>query len=190
MNTLPARGSFGVLLNGGVVSPGWRARQISTRVTPTLSRAQPVTAMEPDNTVESPAGVSTTPKGGAIVVGGMTDSDTSIGSGVFDAPLTVNVMAPVTSPVSGRLASNLAATLKAAGPEPEPGVTVSQGRLDVAVQENEPSPDCVRRTTWAVVVATSAVPVRMAARTTVDLSIAVDGMATSTTTGRDSVRFP
>ena len=63
MNTLPLRGSAGVLANGGVVSPGCRSRHSSTRLTPMSSSVHPVTAIDPCNPVAPPAGVSNTPNG-------------------------------------------------------------------------------------------------------------------------------
>src|SRR2546423_13299070 len=96
MNTLPLRGSDGVLENGAVVSPGCRSRQSSTRVTPMLSSVHPVTATEPDSTVASPLGVSKLPNGGdAGAVDETVVSVTLIGPTVLVAPVNVRLMRPV-----------------------------------------------------------------------------------------------
>src|SRR5438132_13419090 len=96
MNTLPVRGSDGVLAKGGVVSPGCRSRQSSTRFTPMLSSVHPVTATDPDSTVESPTGVSKLPNGGeAGAVDGTVVSVTLIGPTVVPAPVNVTLMRPV-----------------------------------------------------------------------------------------------
>src|SRR5687768_7797451 len=96
MNTLPLRGSDGVLLKGGVGSPACRSRQISTRCTPTLSSVQPVTAIEPASTVASPAGVSKLPNGtDAVAVLETAVSVTVIGPAVLPDPLKANAIVPV-----------------------------------------------------------------------------------------------
>src|SRR6186997_3346720 len=96
MNTLPLRGSGGVLAKGVVVSPGCRSRHSSTRCTPILSSVQPVTATDPASTVESPAGVSKLPNGSdAGAVDGTVLSVTLIGPAVLDAPVKARLMRPV-----------------------------------------------------------------------------------------------
>src|ERR1043166_1288710 len=128
MKILPVRGSPGEPANGGVVSPGWRSRQISTCFTPMSSSVQPVTAIDPARTVESPEGVSTLPKGiDEEAAAGATLSGPEIVPGPFDAPANVTVTLPVRVPDAGSAASNLTPIVSAALPEPEAGATVSHG---------------------------------------------------------------
>src|SRR5436190_21955299 len=139
MKTLPLRGSSGVLTSGGVASPGCRSRQSSTRRTPTLSRAHPVTAMDPDKTVELPSGVSNRPKGGE----GREAADSTvrvapIGPAVFAAPVNVSVTLAVCEIASA--GTNCVAIDSVAGPLPDVGDTTSQGALEAAVQVTVPGP--------------------------------------------------
>ena len=132
MNTLPLRGSDGVLANGGVVSPGTRSRQSSTRFTPMLSSVHPVSAIDPASTVASPAGVSKTPNGGdTAAVLDTVVSVTLIGDAAFADPVKVSVIAPVCDEV--RPAANCVEIVRAADPLPELGETTSHGLVDTAV---------------------------------------------------------
>src|SRR5436190_5072532 len=122
MKILPWRGSLGPrgLTNGGVGSPGCRSRHSSTFVTPMLSSAHPVTAIDPASTVPSPAGVSTVPMGtDGGAAGDSTFNVTLMGPAVFRAPVSANVIAPVTVPDAGRLASYFTETVSVPAPEPE-----------------------------------------------------------------------
>src|SRR6188768_3682160 len=106
MKILPLRGSSGVLVNGGVVSPACTDRQSSTRLTPMLSSVQPVTATEPERIVVSD-GVSTTPNGGDFgAEDGVTASVTATALALLLAPVTVMLMAPLVVPSAATVASN------------------------------------------------------------------------------------
>jgi hypothetical protein len=54
-------------------------------------------------------------------------SVTEIGPTELNVPASVSVMEPDTVPDAGRLPSKATETLKAAEPDPEAGVTLSQG---------------------------------------------------------------
>src|SRR5262245_21555191 len=117
MKTLPLRGSDGVLENGGVVSPGWRSRQISTRDTPMSSSAHPVTAIDPASIVPSPAGVSKLPNGTeAAAVDGTTLRVTFTGPTALAAPVNAKVIVPVAAPAAGSDASKATDTSTAEAP--------------------------------------------------------------------------
>src|SRR5687768_4674034 len=131
MNTLPLRGSLGVLANGGVVSPGCRSRHSSTRCTPMLSSAQPVTATDPASAVVPPAGVSSVPKGGeAGAVFEVTVNVTPIDAALLLAPVNVNWRLPVCEEVSPE--TNRVEIVSRAGPLPAVGDTTSHGTVAVA----------------------------------------------------------
>src|SRR5204863_1001784 len=93
-----------------------------------------------------------------------------IGPTVLLAPVTASVIVPVTLPDEGSDESYFTATLSAPEPEPDAGVTVSQGLLDVAVQA-VPAPVCRKRIVCAGVVAPSAEPVLTAPNASDDRSI-------------------
>ena len=126
-----------MLANGGVVSPGCRSRQSSTRCTPMLSSVQPVTAIDPASTVASPAGVSKLPNGGEA--GAVRRHDVQRhgdrAGGVRRRRSASSVMLPRSRcRTRAAPASNFTATVSAPAPEPDAGVTVSHGLFDVAVQ--------------------------------------------------------
>jgi hypothetical protein len=108
--------------------------------------------------------VSTTPNGGDTAVLDTTVNATVIGPTVLEAPVSASVIAPVTLPDAGNVASNFTARLSAADPDPDAGVTLNQGLFDDAVHVTAAPAPCVRRTVWLLVWLVKAVHMVAAAR--------------------------
>jgi hypothetical protein len=111
----------------GATSAPKAARQIDTRVTSMSSSAHPVKGMAPVTPVRLSDGVSTTPKGCALVPFGMSVSVTVIASVVFTAPVSETATVPVTVPPGGRPADGATLIDSEDDPVPDAGLTSSHG---------------------------------------------------------------
>src|SRR3954466_9629842 len=112
-------------------SPATGARRTRTGVTSRSSIPPPVTASEPVTPVVLLTGVSKLPNGAADWLFVTKRSVVAIGPGALPAPPNVSVIAPDCVVVSP--AANWVPTVSVADPDPDAGVTVSQGWLDEAV---------------------------------------------------------
>src|SRR4051812_30870104 len=108
------------------------------------SSAQPVKGTAPAIPVAFCTGVSTDPNG-AVDVACRRSVTAMLLEGTL-APVNVMVTAPVNVPTAGRPPLGVTLTVSVALPDPDAGVTTSQGCEGVAVHVTAPAPLWVTRT--------------------------------------------
>src|SRR6188472_832529 len=129
--TPPQRGSL------PTDSPVTASRQIVTPVVSISSNSQPEIGIAPVTPVALSTGVSTAPNGLADLPFALSVSVTSSVSMVTAEPARITAMAPNRLPETGRVAEGstgaITSILSSADPDPDDGVTRSQGLFDRTV---------------------------------------------------------